>query len=294
MKRYFLIIFLFFAIFNLVEAKQVLRFAALVKQYDENVLPQQRIKFYQHFTAALSKQSGLAIKFVPFASYNKMNTAFHQGHLDFIYVESGEYARSVIKHQPGYPIGTVLVKHHNHLVDHYASYIVSVNPKLKTLTALKHHTFAFNGSYLSASGYIYPAAYFITQMHTTLSHFFSHIYLAQSSLGAMRMLAKGQADAISVWDDSFHINRQARFHYNFIHVIHNIPNPPFVANQNVTRKQRNALTVALTKLPASAFNGLSFSGVEATKNGFYDECIKHLRLLLHVDEKAMQGIQTLK
>jgi ABC-type phosphate/phosphonate transport system substrate-binding protein len=276
-------------------AANALDFGAVVKPFIKNTTRDHRIQAYENFTSQLSKKSGMPVKFIPFDTYTKMDQALDTGHIDMAYGKSSQYALAkIIEKKPIQAIGIVLITENGRQIDHYNAHILTINPELKTLKSLRNKTYAFNGSYISASGIVYPNAYIYKKTHMTLPQYFSMVYRTNGSDGAMRHLMQGHADAIGSWDDSFTGNKHESKKYHMIADIPNLPNPPIIANTHLPKKILNRVSAALVKLPKSAFKGLTFNGVEKKKPNFYNQCAKYIQLLLTMNPKFMKEIDTMK
>ena len=255
-------------------AQQELIFGALVKPYLSTQERADRELAYKKLIVMLEKNTHLPIKFKSFDSNDKLLSELrnHQIQLAYCCGKCIENRMPIRDQTP--PLAVVLVKKNGRKVDHYDSYIISKKPGLTTLASLKNKVFGFNDKG-SLSGYVYPMYYF-KKNHIDTHTYFSKIKHYHGVLDGFRALDNGDVDAISVWNDAYDVNSKNK-KYHTIATLRDIPNPSIVSGSNVSAQDRRILKNALLSLPASAFKGLSFVGVEAYHPNFYDKKTRIIR-----------------
>lgn len=251
-----LLVLTLLVIFNL-QAQKTYHFGAVVKPYFYQQSRDERVKAYQRIVDSLSKKTGVSIKLHPFSSYREMISATEKNDIDMAYYKTGDYLQSLIDNGKLSALVTVLTNHK----DYYKTYIVTKDPALNTLDALKHKSMGLNAGWLSLSGQVYPLMY-LHKHHIDPTNYFSSLKLYDGDLCTIKALYNNKVDAITVWDDSFLKNIKGHQKYHIIARMGKIPNPVIVASSKMTRSEKKKMIKGLLKLPPQAFKGLTFSGTE--------------------------------
>lgn len=250
-------------------AKQTLIFGAIVKP----ILPQQersqRVHDYQKLIDKLKNKTHLSIKFRAYDSHEALSTALLSHEADIIYYCHPDLR--LLQDQRIIPLVVVTTEENGKKVDYYNSYIISKKQALTSLASLKNTVLGLDNEGISLSATIYPLNYFY-QHHIDPNKYFSKIIYYHSGVDRLNALDKGNIEVTAVWEDVYNVVSKKN-KYNVIAKLTHLPNPPIVVASNVSLEYRQILEKAFLSLPASAFQGLTFNGVEAYHPGFYDEGI---------------------
>lgn len=221
---------------------------------------------YQHFVTALSKQLNTPIKLAVYPNQTKLIDAVAQGKVNLAYAKVVPFVQAQLAKKSMQPLATVLSWNENKTqkLDTYASQlaVLANNQKINSATDLKGMKIAFSRE--SASGFYYPSYFLQTKGIDYTYHFYNNQY------DALRALKENKVSVAAVWNANFNINRD-KIKLKTIETITNIPNPVIIADAKMSTQQQTAVEQGLMALPAAAYKGLAFAGVENFNANLYAE-----------------------